>query len=250
MYSGPNIAKPSGGAARTTLPVIGAIVCGGLLLLLLAATIILALIPIYLASKSVTLNTNSKSSLVTTYLNTDAGSGRRRRDTDDGKNIGSYAGGKFDTTSNTMVQEKFKNILLSNKKVSDILSFACLVVNINAKKRRYAFAKRATTTVIACSFYIQYISSCISTSCQTGAGTACTSLLQNGLTPSKFDFSNINILKSDGSLWITINRLRFTGFQFPPQILPGRGGGGNPTTRPTVPLVPTTTSPTPTSNTG
>ncbi|CAF1394269.1 unnamed protein product [Rotaria magnacalcarata] len=254
MYSGPNISQPSGGgaAARTTLPVLGAILCGGLLLLLLAATIVLALIPIYLAQKTATLSSNSATSgLVTTYINTDNGNGRRRRQgSDDGVNIGNYAGGSFDGSSNTMVETQFMNLLLSSKRVSKLLQFACVVANINTKKRRYAFAKRATTTVIACSFYIQFISSCISTSCQTAASSTCSSLLVSGVTSNKFDFSNIVILNTDRSIWVTITRLRFIGLQSPPDIRPGKGAG-SPTTRSTIPGTRTTaTAPTPTSNVG
>lgn len=240
MYSGPNIAQPSGGAARTTLPVLGAIICGGLLLLLLAATIVLALIPIYVPQKTATLNPNSKSSLVTNYLNIDGGA-RRRRENDESKNLGNHVGSKFDENSHSMVKTKFKKVLLQSNKVIDILELLCVVANIDAKKRRHAFAKRQTKTVIVCSFYIQFVSSCVSNNCQTSASSICTELLVAGVTSSNFEFSGITIIKSDGST-VTITTLKFGGYAVKPDIRPGTGGAGSPVTKPTRA---TTVSPSP-----
>jgi hypothetical protein len=242
MYSGPNVAQPGSGAAKTALPVIGAILCGGLLLFLLAATVVLALIPIYISTKTLTPSASTKSKALSLYINAGGASSGRRRDTADGSQLSTYVGGSVDSSGSSQIKTKLFNLCSSNDNVQDIDTPVCTVVSVTGRKRRLSLKKRQSSTVLLCITAITYKTKCRSTTCQAKVGPILENLLVAGVTSTAFDFTNIGILKTDGSTWVTITRLIFSGFFRRPSIKPG-GGSDNPTTL-------STGAPTVTSNVG
>ncbi|CAF1254593.1 unnamed protein product [Rotaria sordida] len=249
MYAPPNSGNV---AARTAVPVAATIACLACLLFLLAVTIVLALIPVYIPTKTATLSPDTrKSNDVTMYLNAGStSSGRRKRQTTQWNTLIRSVGGKFGSYGNTLVENGIRKVLQGRKEFGSVTVSSVLVtVESSGRKKRLSLTKRQANTVFVLKalFNIIFDNTC-GYACQLNAGPTFKSLLQNNL-PSALSLTNVPIIDSSGGTTATISSIPITGVLYLTNIYPRSYPFAAPAARPTVSITTATTSTTTTTTT-
>ncbi|CAF2892691.1 unnamed protein product [Rotaria sp. Silwood2] len=220
MYSAPS---SGGSAAKTSLPVIGTICCGALLLFLLAATIVLALIPIYTATKSAALNSNAlKSNEITMYLQSSSiNSGRRRRQSSPISALINCMGGTFGPSGIAMLESGIHRACSSNKKFADVtVSSVTVAAEGNSRRKRFSLTKRQDGKfMFVVKLFIYFTKTCALYQCQVSNGALLKSLLLTNLA-SSVSLTDVPILNSSGGLCATISYIPILGVLIPGGIGP------------------------------
>jgi hypothetical protein len=183
-------------AAKTSLPVIGAICCGALLLFLLAATIVLALIPIYIPQKTAALRSSAtRSNKGAIILNTGKSTGRRKRQ--DGQSpCANATGATAQSATVTQVQIQLSAIASNgNSKTDSVTVIDIIVIQFTSGN-----------IGLQIDIYVNFKKSC-DKHCQNSAGPANTNTFKNML-PSQLPLTNMVFTKSDGSS-LTVSSVPF-----------------------------------------
>lgn len=211
------------GAARTSLPIIAAFTCGGIILLALASTIVLALIPIYLPDRSVASDSLTSNEF-TVYGNIDSTGGTSKRDatlvTDPGNLIGATV---TDSSSVSSLKTLLKSMLASLSAVSDITDPSCqiLIPASSGRRRRGLQNRRGITYVLGCTIRVIFKFKMPDKE-KNIVGIAVQGAFQAGYQPGKFTYPMLIFSFNGGSYKF---RPKHTGFQGVSFI--GAPGGGN-----------------------
>lgn len=142
MFSGPAVTPVQAGAAqkKTLFYSVAGLACIGISLFLIVTTVVVALIPIYIADRS-TAYSREQSKDVTVVVEIDrAQSGRRRRQTDE---LDSYIGSEAGPSLKSRLTQKVKS-QMDSKLVSDVLvTQMTLAYKDDGRRKRQLLTKRA-----------------------------------------------------------------------------------------------------------
>jgi hypothetical protein len=229
MYTRSNdVPPPDSGAAKTTLPVIAAIICGALILMLFAATIVLALIPIYLPKKTLTANTTSSSTgNITLYLN--AGNARRKRANAAPSSV--INGTVTDSTGISTVKTKILAVATQVSCIAGMntpsISFAYGSSN---RRRRHSSSRRSSVTQLIIIFALYYQPYCNSLTSQDNAASQVQALLKSSSAISGMSLPGFPVNYNGTSILVDVN---CAGLIYLSDIHSGKHNYPQPTLRPT-----------------
>ena len=185
------------GAAKTSLPVIAAVICGGVILLLLASTIVLALIPIYIPQK--TVPAASRLSNEITQLNQIAAvGGRRRRENNSTTDPLSLIGFSLtDSTSVAGVKKVYLGIIVGYQYVSGMTDPVCqIVIPASSGRKRQAFSKRQSNIyALSCAFKLIF-SRAMSDGEKNTRGPAIENVFKQGFQAGKVTWPKLTFTKN------------------------------------------------------
>ncbi|CAF1203900.1 unnamed protein product [Rotaria magnacalcarata] len=223
--------------------------CVAFVLFLIAAAVVLALIPIYLPSKTAQRSiASTRSNEITMHLNTGVGinSRRKRYDASQYKTVGQGLGYKFGSTGEAMVDSQIEPLLQQITGNTKGLTISEVRVGAsNTRRKRHPLMKRASgVAVLIVKFYINFQDRCTD-KCQSDTCAKIQSTLPSKVTKDNVVLRNVPLTDDSGTFYGVIDNVAVVEVLYLSSIVPASRITGTtrvPTVSITITQAPTTTT--------